>query len=174
MRGITGFLDKCFVRLRWSAGEQERFVLKRLILNKKHKKLGPEDCFSKPVFLFLCWTSIFIFFALMRSAFFVCVLLIQLSGCTPKRPLCPAWPQENEWAVSEADITIVQCGRLGYGVLIEYPIPESTAVNRRGKKIRGIMRRRSLVRYKPWLYSKMCVRYLKTDPTIFTYLSRKR
>jgi hypothetical protein len=75
------------------------------------------------------------------------------------------------WCNSTAIITQVEYdAAYGYMYTFEYGIPESTAINREGKKITGPIQQHSTDKNKPVLNQQIPIQYLKEEPIMFKLL----
>lgn len=77
---------------------------------------------------------------------------------------------EEGWGRTTATIVEVEACEDKYGYTIEYPIPESTAINAKGEKIKEPIKQYGMETKKPILNQQISLQYLKEEPIIFKFL----
>lgn len=95
-------------------------------------------------------------------------LLIVIFVTSCKEPSSPA--KDKAWADTTGTVTTVEGFEGKYAYTIEYPIPESTAINANREKITGSISQHGLEAKKPVLHQKIPMQYLKEEPIIFKLL----
>ena len=106
----------------------------------------------------------------MRFCTLVFALLLAACSGGKSGKLCPYIAEDSEWAVAKATVITTPHGRRQYLVSISYHVPESSSMDKKGKRITGIVEQTGIVMRKPKTPQMVCVKYLKSDPNIFVYL----